>query len=219
MREQTASEQALGEQITREQVIEEIVGREWEFFQNTKNEGGRAGCQDDWETFSIMRESQFQAWPDNLLESYLADLREDAAIGFNPVEQKYARMMETTDPEKYEAYQDQLPAVPERKRRLADAIAAIQAGWMESFAENYPHLAGRARPVHTSQDSEEEISSQTYLRGELLSYSEETVVLYGEFIKELALQGKNLNEMIIENTVRRYGYASLEEAEKKLSCL
>ena len=65
------------------------------------------------------------------------------------------------------------------------------------------------------EDSEEEISSQTYLRGELLSYSEETVVRYAQFVRELALAGRSLNEEIIRNTVRRYGYASLEDAEER----
>ena len=42
------------------QTINEIVKREWDFFQEARNEGGRAACQNDWETFRIMRESQFE---------------------------------------------------------------------------------------------------------------------------------------------------------------
>ena len=208
-------EQTMGKTDEREQLIREIVDREWAFFQRTKNEGGRAACQDDWETFQVMRESQFETWPDSLLESYLADLREDERTGFNPVEQKYARMMETTDPEKYAAFASLLPPVPPQKKALVEAVVDIQVGWMEDFARKYPNLAGKARPVHTAQDSEEEISSQTYLRGELLSYSEETVIRYAQFVRELALAGRSLNEEIIRNTVRRYGYASLEDAEER----
>ena len=33
-----------------------------------------AACQDDWETFLVMRESQFETWPDSLLEDTDASL-------------------------------------------------------------------------------------------------------------------------------------------------
>ena len=42
-------------------VIEEIIAEEWRQFQQVKNEGGRASCQDDWEEFHRQRESQFLA--------------------------------------------------------------------------------------------------------------------------------------------------------------
>lgn len=36
-------------------VIEKIIELEWNQFQAVHNEGGRASCQDDRETFDIMR--------------------------------------------------------------------------------------------------------------------------------------------------------------------
>ncbi len=41
--------------MTREELIDAIVLHEWQQFDKVKNEGGRADCQDDWNTFSIMR--------------------------------------------------------------------------------------------------------------------------------------------------------------------
>lgn len=40
----------------REALIDEVIKREWEQFQYVQNEGGRASCQDDHETFVIMPE-------------------------------------------------------------------------------------------------------------------------------------------------------------------
>ena len=45
-------------------------------FQNVRNTGGRAACQDDFETFDVMRKSQFLIWDLPLLESYWQDLQE-----------------------------------------------------------------------------------------------------------------------------------------------
>ena len=35
--------------------IQKLIETEWELFQHVHNEGGRAACQDDWNTFRIMR--------------------------------------------------------------------------------------------------------------------------------------------------------------------
>ncbi|MCI5481454.1 MAG: DUF4125 family protein [Lachnospiraceae bacterium] len=194
---------------------EEIIKREWDFFQQAHNEGGRAACQDDWETFRIMRESQFDPWPEAVRESYLQDLRKAQEAGWNMVAEKYARMMEFTAPEAYSGIAGQLPACSPDKRALTDAIVAIQVGWMEEFADEYPHLSGNARRIHTSEDTAWETSAETYLRGELLTYSERTLQLYGQFVSQLAKKGENLNRMIMERTAEKYGYRSLEDAESR----
>ena len=82
-------------------MIKEIIEREWEFFQKVQNIGGRASCQDDFETFNIQRTAQFKVFYQDVLESYLNDLKYYKNIGRNPVEEKYARMMESNDPLNY----------------------------------------------------------------------------------------------------------------------
>ena len=59
------------------------------------------------------------------------------------------------------------------------------------------------------------ISSQTYLRGELCTYSEKTMLLYASFIIGLLKTGRNLAIETMENTAKLYGYASIEDAEAK----
>ena len=87
---------------------------------------------------------------------------------------------------------------------------------MEEFAEKNPKMAQNARTIHTAQDSEYDTSYETYLRGEISTYSDEMLLLYGRFIAKLAKDGENLAEMIMTNTALLYGYASLKEAEETL---
>ncbi len=196
-------------------IIEQIVEMEWEMFQNVRNTGGRAACQDDFETFDVMRKSQFLTWDLPILESYWQDLQEGKAQGRNLVMEKYAYMMESTAPKEYEAIATGLPKISEEKQAMVEQIVAIQVGWREEFAEKYPHLSGQARIIHTSEDTLYDISFETYLRGELKTYSMQTLVLYGRRIVEFVQEQKNMTEEIMRYTTAFYGYKTLEDAEIK----
>ena len=196
-------------------IIEQIVEMEWEMFQNVRNTGGRAACQDDFETFDVMRKSQFLIWDLPLLESYWQDLQEGKAQGRNLVMEKYAYMMESTAPKEYEAIATGLPKISEEKQAMVEQIVAIQVGWREEFAEKYPHLSGQARIIHTSEDTLYDISFETYLRGELKTYSMQTLVLYGRRIVAFVQEQKNMTEEIMRYTTAFYSYKTLEDAEIK----
>ena len=201
----------------RQKLIESIVEAEWNMFQTTNNEGGRADCQNNWNTFQLMRRSQFMAWEDKLLASYLSDLKEGEREGRNLIAEKYARMMESTAPEEYAAIKDKLPVIDKDRKVIAEQVIAIQVGWLEEFRKEYPKLSMQTRYIHTSEDTPWDTSAETYLRGELDTYSEETFILYCRYVIRLYQEGKNLNRMIVENTVRQYGYHSLEDAESRLA--
>ena len=55
----------------REDKIFKIISIEWDMFQDVNNIGGRASCQDDYETFEIMRRSQYENWTEEMLDIYL----------------------------------------------------------------------------------------------------------------------------------------------------
>lgn len=205
-----------GQRMDRDELIERIVRLEWAQFDKVKNEGGRADCQDDWNTFSIMRKSQYMAWDDELLESYCKDLLDADARGWNLIMEKYARMMKSTAPERYAELAKELPERSVERNNIAEEIIRIQVAWMEDFAAKYPKMAGNARSIHTSEDSAYNTSYETYLRGELGTYSEETFVLYGRFIVELNRKGENLAYNIMDNTAKLYGYTDVDDAEKRL---
>jgi hypothetical protein len=197
-------------------LINEIVSLEWEAFDKVENEGGRADCQDDWNTFSIMRTSQYYTWTSDMLKSYIHDFHVANERGWNLVTEKYGRMMESTAPDRYAQIRDSLPEIPEEKRNIIEAIVQIQVGWMEEFSMRFPKAAGNARSIHTSEDSLYNTSYETYLRGELSTYSDETLDLYGRFIAQIGRNRQNLAEMTMRNTALLYGYESLEDLEEKL---
>lgn len=197
-------------------LVEELVALEWKAFDKVENEGGRADCQDDWNTFSIMRKSQYQTWTTEMLKSYLHDFQRANEKGWNLITEKYGRMMKSTAPLQYAAIQESLPEIPEAKQEIIDEIVKIQVGWMEEFAKRYPKAAGNARSIHTAEDNMYNTSYETYLRGEISTYSDKTLDLYGRFIAGLFRKDLNLAEMTMRNTALLYGYESLEELEEKL---
>ena len=120
--------------------------------------------------------------------------------------------MESTSPEEYRDIQDRIPALTEERKNIAEEIIRIQVKWMEEFAEEYPRLAMNARSIHTTEDSAVNTSFETYLRGELGTYSDDTFLLYGRMIAEYYAKGLNITELTMTNTVHLYGYAGLKEA-------
>lgn len=195
-------------------LIDQVILEEWKQFDKVQNEGGRADCQDDFETFRIMRKSQYLTWSKELLESYYEDLINAKKSGWNLIMEKYARMMKSTNPDKYAALEKDLPKIPEERIKIQEEIIKIQIAWMEDFAKIYPKLTRNMRNIHTAQDSAYNTSYETYLRGELYTYSEKTLLLYASFIIGLFKAGRNLAVETMGNTVKLYGYETLKEAEE-----
>ncbi len=53
--------------MNKEDLVKRVVRDEWEAFDKVINEGGRADCQDNWNTFNIMRSSQYLTWNEDML--------------------------------------------------------------------------------------------------------------------------------------------------------
>lgn len=203
-------------ELTKEEKIALIVELEWKQFDKVQNEGGRAGCQDDWNTFSLMRKSQYMTWTEEMLSEYIWHFQECLEKGRNLITEKYGRMMESTAPAEYEKIKEAFGVLSEERKKIQEAIIGIQVGWMEEFAQKYPQMAGNARSIHTSEDNPYNTSYETYLRGELGTYSETLLSLYGRWIAQLAKEGKNLAYETMTCTAKLYGYESVEAAEKAL---
>lgn len=200
--------------MNRSEIAEDILNREWNLFQQVQNVGGRASCQEDERTFRIMRAAQFEAWNEAMLASYRQDLIQAEEAGRNPLSEKYGYMMRSTHPQEYEQIQDLLPPVSPEKERLVEEILAIEISQTAKFRAMYPNLGRRGRPLTTAEDHDAVTSVETYTRGELTTYSEQTLELYLNHLQKLE-QNKVLFPMIVmKATVRANGYFSLDEAEK-----
>ena len=196
---------------------EQVLDLEQKMLDRVQNRGGRAACQDDARTFFIMRGSQLRAWTEEMRQSYREDLRAAAAAGRNLMSEKYAYLMERTSPSEFAALRALLPPRTPAKQSRIDAICAAHLGWLEELTEEFPWLAGRGRPIHRTADSAVCTSFETYLWGELATYSLRTLTLYDARVRQLQDAGENMNRTILLYTVRQYGYGSLEQAEAGLA--
>ena len=197
--------------------IEEIIKTEWEMFQEVDNIGGRASCQDDPETFYIMRRSQYENWSPDMISCYFQFISECRDNGRNLVSEKYARMMAYIDPHYYNKYiKGKIPFVPASTYRLIGEIVDSLIDWEEDFAAKYPLLADTGRPVRSDVDASGFTSMETYARGELETYPVELLRLYLEYINELKASNLSLSEKNQLTMVKLYGYDSIEEAESSL---
>lgn len=161
--------------MTRNRLVANIVELEWKMFQVVPNIGGKASCQDDFTTFRIMRSSQAASWSEGALESYLSDLKEAESSGRNLLTEKYARMMRSTSPSEYAHIEHMLPPVDPRAVELIEQALSIILEWEKELLEKYPYILGKGRPLFAKGDSGAVTSLETYLRGELATYSVRTL--------------------------------------------
>lgn len=159
----------------------------------------KASCQEHPDAFRNTRKAQFLTWSEETLKSYLSDLKKAEKDGVNLMTQKYARM-------------DNL--IPNLKDNpLIAKIVEIQYGWQIEMFERYPHLMGRGRTLSSAEDTAFQTSFETYLRGELETYSDETLASLHRDVSEKHEKGENMTVELYSHMVKGLGYTSLEEAE------
>ncbi len=195
-------------------IIEHIIDKEYAMLDQVHGLDGRASCQDHFSEFRLMRASQFLVWPEEICESYLADLWAAEKIGRNLIFEKYAWMMQASLPEEFQKVCHVLPQFTQKQIERMERIVKIQVAWAEAFVEKYPVCGSRGRLLHTWQDTPHDTSVETYMRGELATYSDATVQLYDQFVENCLAERRNLTVEVRENQAHLQGWKSLEEVER-----
>ncbi|MCI8991591.1 MAG: DUF4125 family protein [Eubacterium sp.] len=183
--------------LSRQDKIQKIIAIEWAMFDCVNKGKSRASCQDDPDTFLIMRQSQFEAWSDELLDSYLSDLLTADGKGINLVELKYLFMMCGRNLDEMIATSRYHSA---EACQLIKKIMNMINGWTMQLIRNFPQLKYCSRPLRSIADSDTETSMETYQKSELYTYSEETIRLFYQYVLKLSEEKKNLPHMIVRNT-------------------
>jgi hypothetical protein len=186
----------------KEELIEEILAIELDMFLSVRTIG-KANCQEHPKEFQRNRRAQFSAWSPKTLESYLDDLEAARDDENNLMTMKYARMA------------NQIPCLNDDP--FIDKIVDIQRAWQADILEKYPYLMRGGRVLSSREDSIFRTSFETYLRGELETYSKETLHRLYEDMQRCQRDGINMNEVIYNSLAISYGFSSAEEAESALA--
>ena len=184
-----------------EKLIDAILEIELRMFL-TVNPVQTSGCQEYPESFKLHRRAQFHPWSEETLGSYLEDLHAAEEQGDNLMRRKYARM------------QGLLP--PAEESPVVEEIVQMKMDWQRAMFRDYPAVMSGARPLTDESTRAQMTSFETYARGELETYSERTLSLLHRDLLALQAAGGSLSEKVYDHLVRASGYASLEEAERKL---
>lgn len=195
----------------------DIISKEWSMFTNTKGIGGRASCQDDAQTFINARLSWWGGFNTKVINSYYDDVLNAIDRNRNLVTLKYAYMMESTDRESFNQIKHLIPEIIDRKKDLVNEIVALIIGEEEELRSSNPELFDMNRPLYTKEDCKNRTSVETYIRGELCTYSYITLELILKYIKSLHEDG----EMLLEKQLKLLNADAKNIKKKptsKLSC-
>ncbi len=186
--------------MNKEISITDVVSNEWEMFTNTNNIGRRSSCQDQKGNFIASRAAYWNMFDEQVLSSYLKDLSNAKSNKINLAAQKYGYMMESTDPDYFKTIKHLLVPVSDKKLKLVDSIMLIYMKWEESLIST--SLDNKNRVLYKQYDSKYNTSVETYMRGELTSYSEETLsLILAQFLKNVS---DNKNRVLYKQYDSKY---------------
>jgi hypothetical protein len=185
-------------------------------FQRVNEGHPQAECQQNQPLFNAMRRGQFNAWSSEVAVSYLLDLERSIIEGRNLVAEKYINMMKNTHPSAYEKLSAGIVRPSELAVTLADEISDRLMKQSESLARQFPRAVARGRPLRSDRDKFGVMSVESYQKGELTTYSENTLYKLLNHIDSLERNGVMFSQLVLENYAKYYGHKTLKDAEESL---
>ena len=179
--------------------IQQILNIEWDMFSRVQS-ATPAPCQSAPDSFKKIRGSIYEMWSEEMLESYLDDLETAQKKGRNLVTEKYARM------------DNLIP--PLNTNPLINKIVEIETKWQEEIMEKFPATYDRlCRGKSQARDGSD---FSIYLRCEMETYSDKTIELYYQHIKEALDNNENTAISSLQRLVKKGGFDDLLHAEDYL---
>jgi hypothetical protein len=173
-----------------EELLHDIVAIELRMFLTVQTSGPTT-CQEQPETFKLMRRTGFHVLSPETLESYINDLQEAMEENRNLIELKYARI-------------DSL-IPPLSDNPLIEKIVEVEGRWLKELEKRYP-LTFRGRA---------DFATGVYLRSELETYSDRTLELYYKDVCKALAESKNLTAERYTYLFKQIGYNSIEDVERE----
>lgn len=153
--------------------LRELVQLEWVHFDTVQGMSGRAACQDDAAGFFVHRVAQYLSFPRESIMAVRDDVVAADAAGRNVIREKYARMMEATDPVAFARdWSGRLEAPSPVKRCVLDEIEGTLRSMLDIAQSELPATAQHVRGSITQPKL---ISSIGYYVCEIQSYSLSTL--------------------------------------------
>lgn len=202
--------------MMKQDLIDRILYLEWKMLISINAIDDPEGCRQDPATFEIMRKAQHLVWSEETLTSYLTDLELAESQQVNMAAERYAHMMKVTHPAEYEQIKQNLRPVCSEAVQLVDKTMAIFSVWNHNIDMRYPNIRSFGRPA--TEDGTW-TSVDTYLRGELLTYSVKTLSLCLQDLYQAQAQAINLSEVTLLNMAHCYGFQSLDDMEKRIASM
>ena len=183
----------------KDHLIEKILELELNMFLNVPSRYP-ASCQENPDAFRLYRRVQFAVWSEDTLQSYLDDLLQAKEQGENLMTLKYARMENLISPLK--------------ENPIIDRIVQMELEAQREMLSRYPNLLSQGRPLEGDRSGV--TSFQTYLRGELETYSDRTLERLCRDIQQVRDKGENWAQRSYTHLARNLGYDSIDEVEDRL---
>ena len=153
--------------------LRELVQLEWVHFDTVQGMSGRAACQDDAVGFFVHRVAQYLSFPREAIMAVRDDVVAADAAGRNVIREKYARMMEMTDPVAFARdWSGRLEAPSPVKRCVLNEIESALRSMLDTAQGELPATAQHVRGSITQPKL---ISSIGYYVCEIQSYSLSTL--------------------------------------------
>jgi hypothetical protein len=173
-----------------DELVREIISIELRMFLTVQTSGPTT-CQEQPETFKLMRRAGFHVLSTETLESYLQDLEEALDENRNLVTLKYARIDEL------------IPCLNDNP--IIGKIVEIEERWFKELEKKYPStFRNRA-----------DFAAGTYLRSELETYSNRTLELCLKDLTKALYEGINLTAERYTYLFKQLGYNSIDDMEQE----